>query len=584
MSKSAILEPIMIELVAVLAAVSPHIKDYAASRADKIADGLLARAFRWIVPDEKLLKANEIFVMRFGKELDSTMDLSTLTAREYQAALETLLANATAQDVLMAPLDGRSELDWRLLRGLWDEMSLIPLPSEFDWPKVSRTYGQAIRNQMLVDADLRPVISAIANIRSAEASEKTAVSLGHLVGPRRALDFRRYAMAVKTAYAHLKLGAIDTDWSDYERGIRLDRIYVPQTAKQALPPLDLTRDYLRSAGNSDRPAGNDFGTEELDRRREQYANLSARPITEFLESPSSQRLVILGDPGLGKSTLLRLLALKWTDDPGRPFTMCIELRRVALDSGGDVFLNYVEKGADSTCCLPRTELHEYLSHHSSLVLFDGLDEVGDAHRDDAVSQIIRFADDYPMARIVVTTRIQGYSSGSTHPDQFRDARFVHVTLQDFSESEIEQFIEAWHQEVFPDAAERGRFALRLQTAIDESFAISELAANPLLLTLMAVLSRNQDLPRDRAKLYERCAELLLKNWDLEKFPDLRERRGAQDIKDKLGPDQKMRILERVAATMHNEQTGLANCPREAQDHYGARAGETRGPATMVRRR
>jgi hypothetical protein len=48
-------------------------------------------------------------------------------------------------------------------------------------------------------------------------------------------------------------------------------------------------------------------------------------------------------------------------------------------------------------------------------------------------------------------------------------------------------------------------------------------------------------------VYERCAQLLLKNWDVEKFPELKERKEPRDIKDKLGPDQKMWILEQVVS-------------------------------------
>ena len=101
-----------------------------------------------------------------------------------------------------------------------------------------------------------------------------------------------------------------------------------------------------------------------------------------------------------------------------------------------------------------------------------------------------------------------------------------------------------------------RYESRMRKAIEDLPAIRELAANPLLLTMMAILSRNQDLPRDRNKLYEKCAELLLKNWDLEKFPELKEKKEVRDIKDKLGPDQKMRVLEQVAAAMQQERTGL----------------------------
>ncbi len=115
--------------------------------------------------------------------------------------------------------------------------------------------------------------------------------------------------------------------------------------------------------------------------------------------------------------------------------------------------------------------------------------------------------------------------------------FDQCTLQDFSDTEIQLFIRTWHSEAFEDAERESTIEGRLRKAIAESPAIRELAANPLLLTMMAMFNRVQDLPRDRGRLYERCAELLLKNWDLEKFPELLEKRDTRDIRDKLGPVQ-----------------------------------------------
>jgi predicted NACHT family NTPase len=549
-----------IEWLAISAAVIPHIRKYAADRAAKLAgqyaDGVLAKIYRRVVPDEKLVKANEAFVTRFSKELDSSMDLPTLHGAPYQEALQLLLGNPSVQDALQSPLDGESELDWELLRGIWNELRtpdgqrLIEVPAEFDWVKVAKTYRQSIQRQMLADSELRPVIQAIASLRTAAAVERVA-------GPARAFDLTRYAEALKTAFGYLKLGSLDTDWAQYEGRVRLESVYTPQSVKQALPPRDLTRDYLRLLHEERRERGLDADEELLQRRKEEYAQLSSRPLLDVVDDPAHERLVLLGDPGLGKSTLLRRLALRWAENPSGPLTLILELRRASRASGHASFLDCLEKGADQTAVLPRVELDTHLKSGESLVLFDGLDEVPEAGRADAVSDIIRFADDYRKARIIVTTRIHGYHPGSTHPERFRDARFEQFTLQDFEDAEIDRFIRFWHGEAFRDPAERARYEARMRQAIADSPAIRELAANPLLLTMMAILSRVQDLPRDRGELYERCAELLLKNWDLEKFPELKEKEEARDIKDKLGPDQKMRILEQVAAAMQQERTGLA---------------------------
>jgi predicted NACHT family NTPase len=93
----------------------------------------------------------------------------------------------------------------------------------------------------------------------------------------------------------------------------------------------------------------------------------------------------------------------------------------------------------------------------------------------------------------------------------------------------------------------------LARAIADSAAIRQLAGNPLLLTMMAILNRTQDLPRDRVRLYEKCAELLLHHWKakdaLDADPVLC---GATlDFTDKRN------LMLRVARAMQTSERGLA---------------------------
>lgn len=58
--------------------------------------------------------------------------------------------------------------------------------------------------------------------------------------------------------------------------------------------------------------------------------------------------------------------------------------------------------------LDRVELDTWLKHNPSLILFDGLDEAFDpALRKEISTAIHRFADEYPLAEIIVTSRIIG---------------------------------------------------------------------------------------------------------------------------------------------------------------------------------
>ena len=71
--------------------------------------------------------------------------------------------------------------------------------------------------------------------------------------------------------------------------------------------------------------------------------------------------------------------------------------------------------------------------------------------------------------------------------------------------------------------------------------------------MMAILNRTQELPRDRAELYEQCARLLLHQWkpDVAFAPDPELAKASLDFKDKRG------LLLRVARAMQSSVGGLA---------------------------
>lgn len=266
---------------------------------------------------------------------------------------------------------------------------------------------------------------------------------------------------------------------------------------------------------------------------------------------------MLGDPGSGKSTLLQYLLLAWAEraapDPALdPLPLLIELReyaRLRREGQADGFLSYLHGGAGVRWHLHQAQLDHWLRAQPSLVLFDGLDEVfAPTLRREISTAIHRFADEYPRARIVVTSRIIGYQHQA-----WLDEGFRHFMLQELDEPEINAFVTRWHRDAYeaPDKGEAKR--MLLARAIEDSASIRQLAGNPLLLTMMAILNRTQDLPRDRAELYEQCARLLLHQWKMEAAfssdPELA--RASLDFKDKRG------LLLRVARAMQRSERGLA---------------------------
>jgi len=90
---------------------------------------------------------------------------------------------------------------------------------------------------------------------------------------------------------------------------------------------------------------------------------------------------------------------------------------------------------------------------------------------------------------------------------------------------------------------------RLKEAIANSKAIQNLADNPLLLTMMAILNRRQELPRDRADLYDQASRVLLYHWDVD-------HKRLQLPMDAIGRREKQEMLRLIAYEMQAGEDGL----------------------------
>ena len=120
-------------------------------------------------------------------------------------------------------------------------------------------------------------------------------------------------------------------------------------------------------------------------------------------------------------------------------------------------------------------------------------------------------------RVLVTSRIAGYAEARL------DDRFTALTLQDMGQEQIEQFLHRWCAAVerFHDTvagedeiARRGDLESdALLKAIAASEGVRRLAVNPLLLTILALIHRqNTRLPEHRIELYKLATETLLRDW------------------------------------------------------------------------
>jgi predicted NACHT family NTPase len=501
-------------------------------------------------------KAIKSFLEIFQDCLDDT-DLEDQAIANYTDSIKQLLQDKSVLQALGEPFQEEdSYLDNKTLQATWTRLNLLALPDEFDWDKLAKKYLRKVRAIYQESDELKEILKI-------QLQQETADSVRQIAGIQTNFDLIKYQETILEKYGNLKLESLDSSGYIYDKELKIYQIFIPQNVKECqeyLPQVyELPKDLQRKLEEQGDLAG-EISLEELERYQRAYTNQQIKSVLEVIADDQYKYLVILGDPGAGKSTLLQYLAVEWAklppkELPSHPITLLIELRSYIQDFNQQRCQNFVEfihKGSNWVCHLDQIELDKRLKRGSVRILFDGLDEVFDPQqRERAIAQIHNFTQTYPQAKVIVTSRIIGYK-----PRQLKDAEFHHFMLQDLELTQIEDFLEKWHNLTYNEATDSQKKQdrqQRISKAIQESPAIQQLAANPLLLTMMAILNRNQDLPRDRAKLYERSSELLLYQWDVEaKLLEDPELKSVDiDYQDKQA------MLRQVAHFMQATEKGLA---------------------------
>jgi HEAT repeats/NACHT domain/HEAT repeat len=250
----------------------------------------------------------------------------------------------------------------------------------------------------------------------------------------------------------------------------------------------------------------------------------------FLHSFRQRRTVVLGDPGAGKTTMLRYMAYQLAksllnDEQGES-----EQARVPdlLEDVTDYLPVYVRIGlyAQHLQDKPDTDIADFaprgcqmlqiplsaellkaeMERGRALFLFDGLDEIVDtSERREVARRVTEFASEYPNCPVIVTSRIVGYREAQL------GSQFTRFTVSPFGEDEINCFVENWYR-----ALGEPHKAKDLIEVIAGNDSVKRLASNPLLLTVIALIHRRAKLPDERVKLYQLAAETLADQWMTER--------------------------------------------------------------------
>lgn len=240
------------------------------------------------------------------------------------------------------------------------------------------------------------------------------------------------------------------------------------------------------------------------------------------------KLMLLGKPGSGKSSILQHLALQ-AHRSGLQFAVLIKLHEVsetALRSGG--LWGYILRTAPEV----DEAFEEWADEGRGLLLLDGVDEVRTEYRPQLLQSVRTLLLTRPQLRCVVTARV---AAGC-----WLDSRISHLIIAELSSREISAFVmQHKRSENRATAEQESASLLKSITARRE---LDSLATNPLSLRLLCLLDRHAPgLLLRLIDLYERALFMLLETWPAN--------RVSRRIK--VSPTELRRALGTVACWMHD---------------------------------
>lgn len=203
----------------------------------------------------------------------------------------------------------------------------------------------------------------------------------------------------------------------------------------------------------------------------------------------NKSFILIGKPGSGKTTTLKNVYFNISHDflnckDGVPFPIFIDANTYNLEN---TFFNLIQKE------IPKSSVSEFINHYKLLVLIDGVNEINEYFKLNALAELRYLSNHYREIVFVITMRKNGYKSITN---------FATIELKQLSEYQIIEYLE--------NRLGKKKGA-ELSVRIKNNKRIDPLAFNPLYLNMILKIFQiqNGNLPNNKGLLFKIFCDLIL---------------------------------------------------------------------------